>query len=174
MSKKNLVAVVNDNLFMVGRGNLTGSTEEEFVKFSEALSGGITEYVTKDPRFVEAVGEKVAKNAHFAVLPICYDCEICGEPLYIMRVVMSVGNKETDFLYDYSLVANPVVTDFEHAPMVLYNNDGKSQLMQVFEVMRSGVTLVTTLKNGCSEDGTVDYLERIFAEILSDTDLKVY
>ena len=174
MKKQKVVAVVNDNLLMVGRGRLTCSTEEAFVEFSEALSSRITERIIRDPRFVTAVGEQVAKKAHFEVLPICYECEACRELQYVMRVVMRVGNKETDFLYDYRLVANPLVDDVEHAPLVLYNNDGKSQLMLVFESECCGVTSVKTLKNGCGKDGTDDYVERIFAEILSETDLRVY
>lgn len=174
MRKQNLVAVVNDELMMVSKGTLACLTEEEFAEVIDTVSSGITNHVTRDPRFVTAVGENVAKKARFEVLPICYECEDCGELQYTMRVVMSVGNKETDFIYDYSLVANPVVADLEHAPLVLYNNDGKSQLMQVFESECNGVTSVKTFKNGRGENDTDDYLERIYAEILSEADLKVF
>ena len=174
MRKKNLVAVVNDELMMVSKEVMNCLTDEEFDTHVKALSDAITKHVTNDDPFVKAVGENVAKKCCFEVLPVCDHCPDCGELQFLMRVVMRVGNKETDFFYDYYLVANPVVSGVEDAPLVLYTNGGKSQLMKVFESVSNGVTSVKSFKNGRGKNDADDYLERIYAEILSETDLKVF
>ncbi len=182
MRNSNLIAVVNDDLLMVHKSMLLCSAteecrdlfQEEFHSDIEKIAGAITERVMNDQRFVNAVGEKVAKKVRFDVMPICYECEDCGQMEFIMRVVMTVGNRETDFLYDYSLVMGVFNEEPKNAPYVLYNNDGKSQLMQVFEATCSGVTSVKTFKNGRGVEGSDDHLERIFAEILSEADLMVF
>ena len=174
MRNNNLIAVVNEELMMVQKGVLTCPFEEEFNEYLEKIETAITNRITADQRFVTAIGEKNAKKTCFNVLPICFECEDCGELQYTMQVSMSVGNKETDFYYRYILVGNPCCEGLEYAPSVLYNNAGKSQLMQVFEYDCNGVTSVKTFKNGRGENNSDDYLERIYAEILADGDFKIF
>ena len=174
MRNEKLTAVVNEDLLLVHKGFLAYPTIEMFHSDIEKIAEAITERITNDQRFVNAVGKKVAKKVHFDVMPICYECEACGKMEFIMRVVMNVGDQETDFLYDYSLVMGSFNEEPKDAPYVLYDNDGKSQLMQVYESVCSGVTSVKTLKNGRGADGSDDYLERIYTEIMAEGDFKIF
>lgn len=174
MRNEKLTAVVNEDLLLVHKGFLAYPTIEMFHSDIEKIAEAITERITNDQRFVDAVGKKVAKNARFDVLPLCHECEDCGEKVFFMRVVMFVGNYETDFVYDYSLVMGPFNDEPTDSPYVLYSNDSKSQLMQVYESVCSGVTSVKTLKNGRGADGSDDYLERIYTEIMAEGDLKIF
>lgn len=172
---KNLIAVVNNDLLMVSKNTPDCIVEDDSLDGLEIIASAITNHVTKDKRFVNAIGKTIAKQVQFDVIPVCYECDDCGTEYYFMQVVMFIGNQETDFHYDYQLVDYPMSESTECTPYVLYNNNGKSQLMQVFDVCGNGITSPKTFKNGHKQlQPNEKTLEEIFSEILSEGDLKIY
>lgn len=62
---KNLVAVVNDEIMMVGNGILTSPFEAEFDNVLEKISDAITAHITNDERFMVALGKKESNEDSF-------------------------------------------------------------------------------------------------------------
>ena len=173
-NNKKLMAVVNDELMMFSRNMYVDMVEGGCIDIVEAVASALKNYVTKDKRFIDAVGEKNAKQAQFDVSPVCIECGECGTENYFIQVVMFVGNQETDFHYEYYLADYPLGENVEDTPFVLYNNNGKSQLMCVFEACSNGITSAKTFKNGYNQlEPNEKTLEDIFSEILSEADMIV-
>lgn len=171
----NLIAVVNNDLLMVSKNTPDCMVEDNTVDGLEIVSSAITNHVTKDKRFIDAVGKENAKKVQFFVSSACYETEDCSSRKYCIDIVMLVGEQETDFYYIYYLSEYPNVESIDYSPFVLYNNNGKSQLMQVFEAWGKGITSAKTFKNGHKQlQPNEKTLEEIFSEILSEGDLKIY
>lgn len=172
--QKNLIAVINNDLLMISKNTPDCMVENNPVDGLEIVSSVITNYVTNDKRFIDAVGPQIAKQAKFNIKPICYECDDCAGANYILHVGMCIGKQETDFHYDYCMCDYSMTDGMECALFVLYNNSGKSQLMVVFETCGNGITSPKTFKNGTRQmEPNEKSLEEIFCEILSDGDLKV-
>lgn len=171
---KKLTAVINEEVLMIQQAVLTDLMDEMFNGTINKIEEAITNMVTKDQRFIDAVGKRKAKKTRFHLLPLCYMCDECDSIQYIMQLGMTVGDEETDFHYEYYLLNSGDSTEISHAPSIIYTNDGKSQLMKVFEYGSNGITSTKTFENLHGDVDKEVTVEDIFEEILSEVDLRIF
>ena len=177
MEEKNmakLTAVINEEVLMIQQAVLTDLMDEMFNDTINKIEEAITNMVIKDQRFIDAVGKRTAKKTRFHLLPLCYVCDECDSMQYIMQLSMTVGDEDTDFHYEYYLLNSGNGNELSQSPSIIYTNDGKSQLMKVFEYGGNGVTSTKTFKNLHGDVNEEVTVEDIYEEILSEADLRIY
>lgn len=133
--KDSFLAVINDEIMMMRVGTLNVSCRKEFMGYLAKISDAITKRVTNDPRFVEAVGKKTAKNACFHMDAIVEKNNPNGEEeQYLIYISMTVDNKKTDFCYEYGLISFYKNECTDITPYVMYKHGNKSYLMNIYQL----------------------------------------
>ena len=165
MNNVDVLAVVNDEC-VFARPYVFGEFMEEdydgdFARIAECL----TEKVTGDSRFINAIGVEKAKNAHFHIEIFGSECEECNNLDTFLAIKMDIAGEDTAFYLEYEMVQCGRHEGI--APQAVAVTVGrKTYPMHIFEWSCSGCTSPKTLKNErCTH---ADTLEQTFQEILAE------
>lgn len=104
MNKTEMLAVVNNDCILVSPFAfyefMEGDYDGDFARIAECL----TEKVTGDSRFINAIGVEKAKNAHFHIEIFGSECEECNNLDTFLAIKMDIAGEDTAFYLEYEMV----------------------------------------------------------------------